>query len=178
SDIIDHDRPKAIDLSLPGWGEWAGSGVPVNKRKKRKFLIQPKPAPPRRDVHLHHVIINEKADQKISEHRVCDLPFPFADVEQFETLVQQPLGREWNPETAYRRLNQPKIRTRIGVRIEPLDKQDVFFKRHHSKQDNSSLDFDLSNNDEDKSTANVEQDSLFDNEQSQKKKFKRKQKTN
>ncbi|CAF2099930.1 unnamed protein product [Rotaria magnacalcarata] len=166
SDIIDHDRPKAIDLSLPGWGEWAGSGVP------------PKPAPPRRDVHLHHVIINEKADQKISEHRVCDLPFPFADVEQFETLVQQPLGREWNPETAYRRLNQPKIRTRIGVRIEPLDKQDVFFKRHHSKQDNSSLDFDLSNNDEDKSTANVEQDSLFDNEQSQKKKFKRKQKTN
>ncbi|CAF3837564.1 unnamed protein product, partial [Rotaria magnacalcarata] len=165
SDIIDHDRPKAIDLSLPGWGEWAGSGVPVNKRKKRKFLIQPKPAPPRRDVHLHHVIINEKADQKISEHRVCDLPFPFADVEQFETLVQQPLGREWNPETAYRRLNQPKIRTRIGVRIEPLDKQDVFFKRHHSKQDNSSLDFDLSNNDEDKSTANVEQDSLFDNEQ-------------
>ncbi|CAF3447285.1 unnamed protein product [Rotaria socialis] len=178
SDIIDHDRPKAIDLSLPGWGEWAGSGVPVNKRKKRKFLIQPKPAPPRRDIHLHHVIINEKADQKISEHRVCDLPFPFADVEQFESLVQQPLGREWNPETAYRRLNQPKIRTRIGVRIEPLDKQDVFFKRHHSKRDNSSLDFNLSNNDEDKSTADVEQDSLFDNEQSQKKKFKRKQKTN
>lgn len=34
--MIDRDRPKAIDLSLPGWGEWAGSGVPVNKRKKRK----------------------------------------------------------------------------------------------------------------------------------------------
>lgn len=36
-----------------------------------RFLIQPKPAPPRRDVHLQHVIINEKTDQKISEHRVC-----------------------------------------------------------------------------------------------------------
>lgn len=35
-DIIERDRPKAIDLSLPGWGEWAGTGVPVNKRKKRK----------------------------------------------------------------------------------------------------------------------------------------------
>ncbi|CAF4251971.1 unnamed protein product [Rotaria sp. Silwood2] len=178
TEIIDRDRPKPIDLSLPGWGEWAGSGVPVNKRKKRKFLIQPKPAPPRRDVHLQHVIINEKADQKISEHRVSDLPFPFADVEQFESLMQQPLGREWNPETAFRRLNQPKIRSRIGVRIEPLNKQDVFLKRHHSKQDNSSLDFNLSNDDQEKSSSIIEQDSLFDNDQSQKKKFKRKRQQN
>lgn len=36
TDMIERDRPKAIDLSLPGWGEWAGAGVPVNKRKKRK----------------------------------------------------------------------------------------------------------------------------------------------
>jgi U3 small nucleolar RNA-associated protein 14 len=36
TDAIEGDRPKAIDLSLPGWGEWAGSGVKVNKRKKRK----------------------------------------------------------------------------------------------------------------------------------------------
>ena len=36
TDMIERDRPKAIDLSLPGWGEWAGSGVQVNKRKKRK----------------------------------------------------------------------------------------------------------------------------------------------
>jgi U3 small nucleolar RNA-associated protein 14 len=36
AETIERDRPKAIDLSLPGWGEWAGSGVTVNKRKKRK----------------------------------------------------------------------------------------------------------------------------------------------
>jgi U3 small nucleolar RNA-associated protein 14 len=36
TDINERDRPKTIDLSLPGWGEWAGSGVQVNKRKKRK----------------------------------------------------------------------------------------------------------------------------------------------
>lgn len=142
-----------------------------------RFLIQPKPAPPRRDVHLQHVIISEKADEKISAHRVGfptsesrlpklfvdfqvnDLPFPFVNVDQFETLIQQPLGREWNPETAYRRLNQPKVRTRIGVRIEPLNKQDVFLKHNRSKAD---LDFDLSAND-------PEQDSLFDNDQTQKK---------
>ncbi|CAF1047253.1 unnamed protein product [Rotaria sordida] len=178
AEIIDRDRPKSIDLSLPGWGEWAGSGVSVNKRKKRKFLIHPKPAPPRRDVHLHHVIINEKTDEKISEHRVSDLPFPFANVEQFESVIQQPLGREWNPETAFRRLNQPKIRSRIGVRIEPLNKQDIFLKHHHSKQDNNSLfDFNLTNNDQEKSSSNIEHNSLFDNNQSQKKKFKKKKKT-
>ncbi len=105
--------------------------------------------------------------------QVNDLPFPFVNVDQFETLIQQPLGREWNPETAYRRLNQPKVRTRIGVRIEPLNKQDVFLKHNRSK---SELDFDLSTNDQEKSSSNIEQDSLFDNDQSQKKKFKRKQK--
>jgi len=36
AETIERDRPKSIDLSLPGWGEWAGSGVSVNKRKKRK----------------------------------------------------------------------------------------------------------------------------------------------
>lgn len=36
TDLIERDRPKPIDLSLPGWGDWAGSGVPENKRKKRK----------------------------------------------------------------------------------------------------------------------------------------------
>jgi U3 small nucleolar RNA-associated protein 14 len=35
AEITERDRPKAIDLSLPGWGEWAGSGVRVNKRKRR-----------------------------------------------------------------------------------------------------------------------------------------------
>ncbi|CAF0926190.1 unnamed protein product [Adineta steineri] len=179
TDIIERDRPKAIDLSLPGWGEWSGAGVPVNKRKKRKFLVPPKPAPPRRDVHLQHVIISEKADQKISEHRVSDLPFPFVNVDQFESLMQQPLGREWNPETAYRRLNQPKVRTRSGVRIEPLNKQDIFLKHNRSNQEQSPFDVKLTeNNDQEKSLSNMENNSLFDNEQNQKKKLKRKKKQN
>ena len=37
NDTIERDRPKAIDLSLPGWGEWAGTGVKVNQRKKRRY---------------------------------------------------------------------------------------------------------------------------------------------
>jgi len=59
-----------------------------------------------------------------------------------------------------------------------LNKQDVFFKHNHSKQDQSSLEFNLSNNDQEKSLSNIEQDSLFDTNQNQKKKFKRKRKQN
>jgi len=36
AETVERERTKAVDLSLPGWGEWAGSGVPINKRKKRK----------------------------------------------------------------------------------------------------------------------------------------------
>lgn len=100
-------------------------------------------------------------------------------MEQYESIIKKSLGREWNPETAFRRLNQPKVRTRIGVRIEPLNKQDVFLKHNPSKQDKSSLDFNLSNADQEKSvSSNIEHDSLFDNDQSQKKRFKRKRQQN
>lgn len=34
--IIDEEKPKDIDLTLPGWGEWGGFGLAVSKRKKEK----------------------------------------------------------------------------------------------------------------------------------------------
>ena len=93
--------------------------------------------------------------------QVNELPFPFANADQFESLIQQPLGREWNPETAFRRLNQPKVRTRIGVRIDPLNKDEVFVKKNRS-------------NPTDKDPFATEPDqgdeSLFDHEPAQKKK--------
>jgi len=126
NEIAERDQPKSIDLSLPGWGDWGGSGVVVNRRRKQKFIIKPPPAQPRKDVHLHHVIINQQKDKKITPHLVNKLPFPYVDVEQYETTIKQPLGKEWNPECAFRRLNQPKIRTLIGTIIEPLNKDELF----------------------------------------------------
>ena len=81
--------------------------------------------------------------------------------------MQQPLGREWNPETAYRRLNQPKIRTRIGVRIEPLNKQDVFLKSNRSKQDQLVFNVNSDQADQEAASAKMDHDSLFDNDQHQ-----------
>lgn len=34
--VINRDKPKDIDLTLPGWGEWGGEGVKMSKRKKKR----------------------------------------------------------------------------------------------------------------------------------------------
>ena len=102
--------------------------------------------------------------------QVNELPFPFANADQFESLIQQPLGREWNPETAFRRLNQPKVRTRIGVRIDPLNKDDVFVKKNRSNPTDTSNDKDPFATEPDGGTSNLGDDSLFDHEPAQKKK--------
>ena len=33
---VDRNKPKDIDLTLPGWGDWGGAGIQVSKRKKRR----------------------------------------------------------------------------------------------------------------------------------------------
>lgn len=35
--IIDREKPKDIDLRLPGWGEWSGPGITASKRRKKRF---------------------------------------------------------------------------------------------------------------------------------------------
>lgn len=37
--VIERERPKDIDLRLPGWGEWSGPGIkPSRHRKKRSDM--------------------------------------------------------------------------------------------------------------------------------------------
>ena len=89
---------KAIDLSVPGWGSWAGAGIDPeeeakkNKRQKarrhymkngryyrRPLVIRPedlaktddeKRQLTRQDANLSHVIISEKKDTKIAPFQV------------------------------------------------------------------------------------------------------------
>ena len=64
----DAERDKDIDLTLPGWGEWAGEGVKASK--KPRVIKKAKPQPPRRDTHLKYVIISEARDRKAAKHQV------------------------------------------------------------------------------------------------------------
>ena len=33
---IDKNKPKDLDLSLPGWGSWGGAGLKIPKKKKQR----------------------------------------------------------------------------------------------------------------------------------------------
>lgn len=119
--IIDRDTPKDIDLTLPGWGEWGGEGIKASKKPKKRLIIKAPPASIRRDNAIGNVIINEKADEKLKPHMVKRVPFPFDTAKEFETSVQAPLGKHWNPETVFRRTIAPKIVTKKGTIIDPMD---------------------------------------------------------
>ncbi|XP_076308315.1 U3 small nucleolar RNA-associated protein 14 homolog A-like [Tachypleus tridentatus] len=68
--VINKDKPKDLDLFLPGWGSWGGSGIKPSKRKRQRFLIKMPPGPCRKDHTLGNVIINQKQDEKVSSHQV------------------------------------------------------------------------------------------------------------
>jgi U3 small nucleolar RNA-associated protein 14 len=34
--VVDREKPKDLDLTLPGWGEWGGVGIVVSKKKKKR----------------------------------------------------------------------------------------------------------------------------------------------
>lgn len=89
---MEEERVKPIDLTLPGWGSWAGADIDPNeakkrehskfkknKRKKKILVIHPQDVIKtdadrqqlvRKDKDLNHVIISEKKDTKLAEYQV------------------------------------------------------------------------------------------------------------
>ncbi|XP_070615935.1 U3 small nucleolar RNA-associated protein 14 homolog A [Erythrolamprus reginae] len=118
-------KPKAIDLVLPGWGEWGGLGLRPSKKKKKRFLIKPTPGPPRKDRHLPHVLLNEQRNVLAAAHRVNQLPFPFENSRQFERSIQVPVGSTWNTQRAFQQLTAPRIITQPGQIIHPITAEDT-----------------------------------------------------
>ena len=37
---IDADKPKDIDLALPGWGDWGGKNIQISAKKRRRLLFK------------------------------------------------------------------------------------------------------------------------------------------
>jgi len=46
-------------------------------------------------------------------------------VHEFESKISQPIGRTWNPDHKFRKLTTPRVKTRMGAIIEPIDRADV-----------------------------------------------------
>lgn len=118
--VIDEDTPKDIDLTLPGWGSWAGSGIKPSKRKNRRLILKMPPVPPRKDQNKGSLIINEKAQSKIKPLLVSEIPFPFKTVKDYEAAIRAPIGNTFVPERAFKKLIEPNVTTKMGAVIEPI----------------------------------------------------------
>uniref|UniRef100_A0A8C0VDD9 UTP14A small subunit processome component n=1 Tax=Cyanistes caeruleus TaxID=156563 RepID=A0A8C0VDD9_CYACU len=118
-------KPQPVNLVLPGWGEWGGTGLKPSARKVKRFLIKPPPAPPRKDQFMPHVIISEKRNIHAAAHQVSELPFPFERHQQFERSMRTPVGPTWNTQRAFQKLTAPRVITRTGHIIQPISAEDV-----------------------------------------------------
>lgn len=120
-EIIENQAPKIEDLTLPGWGEWAGEGVPTNPKKFLKVLPGVNPEK-RKDVIKHNVIINEKLINRIpKEFKLNKPPYPFKSIEEYhEHLQKDSIGPEWLTTLTFHKLIKPKLVTSPGMIIEPL----------------------------------------------------------
>ncbi|KAH9897707.1 Utp14 protein-domain-containing protein [Cubamyces lactineus] len=120
---IQEDAPKEIDTTLPGWGTWGGKGA--KKAPPKPHLIKKvagvDPAS-RADYKKAHVIISEKRDKKAAKYLVKDLPYPYTSKAQFERSMEVPLGTEWNTRLGFQRATLPKVVTKMGTLITPLEK--------------------------------------------------------
>ncbi|ELK25551.1 U3 small nucleolar RNA-associated protein 14 like protein A [Myotis davidii] len=120
---VEASKPKDVDLTLPGWGEWGGVGLKPSAKKRRRFLIKAPEGPPRKDKNLPNVRV---------------LPYPFTHHQQFERTIQTPIGSTWNTQRAFQKLTTPKVVTKPGHIIKPIKAEDVGY-RSSSRSDLSVI---------------------------------------
>ncbi|EIW64453.1 Utp14-domain-containing protein [Trametes versicolor FP-101664 SS1] len=120
---IQEDAPKEIDTTLPGWGTWGGTGT-KKAPPKPHFIKKIAGVDPttRADYKKTHVVISEKRDKKAAKYQVKDLPFPYTSKAQFDRSMEVPLGTEWNTRLGFQRATLPKVVTKMGKLITPLEK--------------------------------------------------------
>lgn len=91
-------------------GSWGGAGTrkapPKPQLIKKIAGVDPKT---RADYGKAHIIISEKRDKKAAKYLVKDLPHPYTSKAQFERIMEQPLGTEWNTRVAFQRATLPRV---------------------------------------------------------------------
>uniref|UniRef100_A0A8C3VTN5 U3 small nucleolar RNA-associated protein 14 homolog A n=1 Tax=Catagonus wagneri TaxID=51154 RepID=A0A8C3VTN5_9CETA len=127
-EAVEASKPKDVDLTLPGWGEWGGVGLKPSAKKRRRFLIKTPEGPPRKDKNLPNVILSEQRNIHAAAHQVRVLPYPFTHHQQFERTIQTPIGSTWNTQRAFQKLTAPKVVTKPGHIIKPITAEDVGYR--------------------------------------------------
>lgn len=109
---------EEVDVTTMGWGSWTGPGIEPKKTKPK----EQRPKPKRGDNRKAHVIIREKSRNPIEELQPQYVPFPFTRAADFEAVIQQPIGRDWNPAKHTAVITRPEVVAPAGRIIKPLDK--------------------------------------------------------
>ncbi|KAL5265131.1 hypothetical protein ACHWQZ_G006017 [Mnemiopsis leidyi] len=116
--IVDEETEKDLDITLPGWGSWAGVGT--NDQPQKRIIKKAAPTAPRKDSGLDHVIINTKKNRKLQPHLVRHLPHPYKNRSVIEREMRQPIGPQWNSIRAFKNMIKPLESTVDGRVIEPM----------------------------------------------------------
>lgn len=122
--MADEEQPKDIDTFLPGWGNWAGPGIKVNKRKRKKYIIKAKKIA-RKDENLGNVIISEKANDVIKDLQLKQLPRGVRNDKHLRNILTKPTTGTFTDQTTHREAVRPRIGTRMGHRIEPINQREL-----------------------------------------------------
>lgn len=120
--LTEEETPKDVNLYLPGWNDWAGPGIKVNKNKRKKYTIKAKKIP-RRDETLGNVMISEEANNKKNELLSKMMPKNPKNAKRVEKLLAKPITGTFVSQIEHRELIKPRIKTKMGARIEPLSKK-------------------------------------------------------
>lgn len=121
-ELVNEEQPKDLDLFLPGWGNWAGPGIQINKKKRKRYIVKAKKLP-RKDDNLGNVIISENADNTVKELMVKKLPHGIKSDEHFTKLLSKPTAATFINQTLHRDSIRPRVVTKMGARIEPLSQK-------------------------------------------------------
>ncbi|KAJ1930050.1 hypothetical protein IWQ60_000658 [Tieghemiomyces parasiticus] len=136
--------------NLPGWGSWSGAGAAANKPKHSRHSVVSDPK--KKAVGAAPADGKRPTNQSAATRRQVRQPFQLNHVEiyagplttgrKYSPVVaystdpivdddsrQVPLGREWNTEKIYNKVNAPRIRTQAGAIIHPLRKTDKVSSR-------------------------------------------------
>ncbi|KAM7532448.1 hypothetical protein Aperf_G00000133018 [Anoplocephala perfoliata] len=120
--VEDEENPQDLDTFLPGWNRWSGPGTEAAEEAIRKKMLIKAPKRKRRDRGQTKIIIRERVNEELKKHLVKKIPFPYSTPEQYETVMAQPVSREWTTEAAHKELTKPKVILKAGRVIKPIDK--------------------------------------------------------
>ncbi|KAF5404339.1 U3 small nucleolar RNA-associated protein 14 [Paragonimus heterotremus] len=127
-EIVNQETPRDIDTFLPGWNSWTGPGLEAEDEKRRKKRLIPAPKVKREDGNRSHLLIKRRLNNEFRQHLVKSIPFPYNTPEQFESVIAQPICREWVTESIHREFTRPKVTVQAGHIIRPISKSAVLLR--------------------------------------------------